>query len=191
MNTCPTCNLTLGCCDCEKPPSAPVLSSPLEWREDEESRTILGYLRGHPETTLFFISLLYGREDRGDLSGAFIPDDEECADHLRNGSVVFLKMRAITYFREFQRKALAIQSALNGPGAAGAQTQALCPEPGIQQIPCGIAVDVDVETGAGGICPYRPTHKAALTQGKWLHVCQMHGARLQQAGIVVKALENT
>jgi hypothetical protein len=47
---------------------------------------------------------------------------------------VFLKMRANSYFREFQKKILGLQSSLDGPGAAGAQTQAPCREPGIQQI---------------------------------------------------------
>ncbi len=62
------------------------------------------------------------------------------------------------------------------------------PVEGMALAPCGIAVDVDIETGEGSICPYPTTHKAALVRGKWLHACQLHGARLQQVGVVVKPL---
>lgn len=34
MNTCPTCNFTLDCCDCEKPPTASALGSPPVLRFD-------------------------------------------------------------------------------------------------------------------------------------------------------------
>lgn len=90
----------------------PALGSPLEWRNDEATRTIFGHLRGHPETTLFFIRVCDDRADRGDLSGAFIPDDEEGENYLKRGLISFLKIRAVSYFREFQRKALGLDGEL-------------------------------------------------------------------------------
>jgi hypothetical protein len=44
------------------------------WRP-EHNKLICGYLRGHPETTLFILELK--GNDQATLSGAFIPDADE------------------------------------------------------------------------------------------------------------------
>ena len=47
----------------------------IEW-EIRDEETIRGFLRGHPETTLFLL-VAADREGRVKLQGAFIPDADE------------------------------------------------------------------------------------------------------------------
>jgi hypothetical protein len=55
-------------------------------------------------------------------------------------------------------------------------------------IPCGIAVDADIETGQASMCQNRVTHVASFMPGKWLRVCAAHANRLKSAGIKIEAL---
>lgn len=73
----------------------------IEWSEPNEERRIRGWLRGHPDTTLFIIQLTEGRDDRGTMWGAFVPDRDDGADHLKNALLSFLKISAGIYMREF------------------------------------------------------------------------------------------
>lgn len=72
----------------------------LEWSEPDGQHVIRGWLRGHPEITLFLIQTSENRPDRGTLSGAPIPDAIEQDDQL--DLVDWLKLSATIYLREFR-----------------------------------------------------------------------------------------
>lgn len=74
----------------------------LEWRTDpNHPKTIFGFSPAMPSITLAIIELSPTRDDRGNLTGAFIPDEEEGQSHLVNSPVSFLKGWALGTFWNF------------------------------------------------------------------------------------------
>lgn len=73
----------------------------IEWSEPDEDRRMRGWLKGHPEMTLFIIQVSELRPDRGTMWGAFVPDRDDGADHLENALIGFLKAAAGIYMMEF------------------------------------------------------------------------------------------
>jgi len=73
----------------------------LEWSEPAHDRRIRGYLKGHPDMTLFIIQVSEIRPDRGTMWGAFVPDSDDGKDHLEHALISFLKIAAGIYMREF------------------------------------------------------------------------------------------
>ena len=85
--------------------------TPIEWSEPNERKVMRGWLRGHPETTLFLIRVSENRPDRGTMTGAVVPDADG-QKHLERGLISFLKTSAEIYLREFYES---LRAALDGP----------------------------------------------------------------------------
>lgn len=77
-------------------------TAPIEWSDPDDRLEIRGWLRGHPEITLFLIRLCDDRPDRGTMTGAFVPDDQDGVGHLQRGLIDWLKTSAVIYLREFR-----------------------------------------------------------------------------------------
>lgn len=88
-----------------KPPagegSAAACCSPLEWSYSTAGDEIRGWLRGHPETTIYLIIVCEDRPDRGTMTGAFVPDADDANSHLERALIPFLKAAAVIYLREY------------------------------------------------------------------------------------------
>ena len=74
----------------------------LEWEDHRDlPRTLRGYLPDDKGTTLFLIKMCEDKEDRGDLSGAFIPDVEDEAGCNSRILVSFAKRKAQWYLEDW------------------------------------------------------------------------------------------
>ena len=82
--------------------SSPRSCSLLAWKPDpDRPRVILGSSRLAPEITLYIIELMDGRDDRGHMSGAFIPDEFEKEGLYQRALVHWLKWEAESMMAEF------------------------------------------------------------------------------------------
>lgn len=112
--------------DAKKDEPAPAgsverLVSLLDWeyQPDHEPRRWRGYLKGHPETTLFLLNLCEDRDDRCNLLGAVIPDDEDGKGLNSRCLIQWARFAAEEYLRDFMQtvRAAEANSLLNEPGS--------------------------------------------------------------------------
>jgi hypothetical protein len=116
MMKCPKCNKsdevvtrsdgTKYCLDCGERvalgPSDATACSLLEWTPNPENpREILGRSKRSPGITLYIIKLMDGRDDRGQMHGAFMSDELEREGLYDKALVNWLKWEAESQMREF------------------------------------------------------------------------------------------
>lgn len=83
-------------------PSDATACSLLEWTPNPENpREILGRSKRAPGITLYIIKLMDGRDDRGQMHGAFMSDDLEREGLYDKALVNWLKWEAESQIREF------------------------------------------------------------------------------------------
>jgi len=99
-------------------PLAAAQCSAIEWGAPNERGVMRGWLRGHPDTTLYLIRVCDDRPDRGTMTGAFVPDANDGKGHLERGLIGFLKVAAEIYLKEFHELLSGVIETLNGQSAA-------------------------------------------------------------------------
>jgi hypothetical protein len=107
-------------------PSDAAACSLLEWTPNPENpREILGRSKRSPGITLYIIKLMDGRDDRGQMHGAFISDDLEREGLYDKALVNWLMWEAEDQMREFLKSHTAKAEVRDRSGSGAPQQNQL------------------------------------------------------------------